>query len=121
MSTDYTLLLNDNWDIQTDSIGNIATVTSAYAIAQNVANAVRLFTKDAYFNQAKGIPHFVVDIGQKYLSSVALLRTRVIKSAMAINGVASCSPEFKFDKDGRLVSGDIQITLTSGETASVTI
>lgn len=121
MSTDYTLLLTENWDIQTDNIGNIATTKNAYAVAQNVANAIRLFTKDAYFDQTKGIPHFVVDLGQKYLSSVALLRTRVIKAAMDIDGVASCTPDFSFDKDGRLISGDIQITLTSGETASVSI
>ena len=38
----YTMLLNDKWDIHVDEAGNIATTTDDYAIAQNVANAVRL-------------------------------------------------------------------------------
>ena len=29
------------------------------------ANRVRLFTNDAYYDPDRGIPHFVVDLGQK--------------------------------------------------------
>ena len=46
----HTLLLSDDWDLMLDSGGNIRTATGAYGIAQNVANRVRLFTNDAYYN-----------------------------------------------------------------------
>ena len=61
------LALNNNWDIHTDKNGNIAVVKDAYAIAQNCANAVRLFTNDAYFNRDRGIPHFDIELGKKAL------------------------------------------------------
>ena len=58
-----TLLLNGNWDIHVDDAGNIATVTDDYAIAQNIANAVRLFVGDAYFEKSNGIPFFESVLG----------------------------------------------------------
>lgn len=49
-----TLYLNDKWDIFSDASGQIALVSGAYAIAQNAANAVRLFKNDAYLAQRAG-------------------------------------------------------------------
>ena len=83
----YTLSLDSNWDITLDSVGNIATRTEAYAIAQNAANAVRLFTKDAYFNQQKGIPHFDIELGNKGAISVPVLSARIRRAVLKIDGV----------------------------------
>ena len=52
----HSLLLSDDWDLQLDVTGNIATTTGAYAIAQNVANSIRLFTDDASVVEASGHP-----------------------------------------------------------------
>lgn len=110
-----TLLLDANWDLTLDAGGGIATVSGAYAIAQNVANAVRLFTNDAYFDAAKGIPHFDIELGHK--PPYAVLRTRILQAARAVEGVADAA--VTFDRDGRTLGGEILITTTTGETANV--
>lgn len=66
----HTLLLTDDWDLTLDSAGDIATSTGAYSIAQNVGNAVRLFTNDAWFNPERGIPHFAIDLARMPALSV---------------------------------------------------
>ena len=48
----------DEWDLILDDGGQIVDTAGAYGIAQNVANAVRLFTDDAYYFRDRGIPHF---------------------------------------------------------------
>ena len=56
MPIGHTLTLDLNeWDLTLDSGGNIATSVGPYAIAQNVANAVRLFTNDAWYDPERGI------------------------------------------------------------------
>lgn len=111
----HTLLLDAQWDLTLDAGGNIATTTGPYAIAQNVANAVRLFTDDAYFDRDKGIPHFDVELGHK--PPYAVLRSHIIRAARAVDGVADA--KVVFDRSGRLLGGEITLTLTTGETANV--
>lgn len=113
----HTLLLDANWDITLDAGGNIATVTDAYAIAQNVANAVRLFTNDAYFDADKGIPHFDIELGHK--PPYSILRSRILQAAKEVEGVADAV--VTFDRDDRKLGGEILLTITTGETVSVEI
>lgn len=111
----HTLLLDSQWDLTLDGSGNIATAVDAYAIAQNVANAVRLFTNDAYFDADRGIPHFDIELGHR--PPMSILRTRILRAARAVEGVADASVEF--DRDERTLGGEITLTLTNGDTASV--
>ena len=54
--TAKTALLNpQSWDLQLTKEGNILLTSGALAIAQNLANEIRLWTNDAYFQQANGI------------------------------------------------------------------
>ena len=115
----YTFRLNSDWDLMLDDGGNIATARDGYAIAQNVANAVRLFTKDAYFDQDKGIPHFDIELG--HLPPISMLRAEIIRAAKTVEGVASASVEFDDFNDDRTLSGEITITTTDGEVANVAI
>ncbi|MEG2172383.1 MAG: hypothetical protein RRY29_03885 [Desulfovibrionaceae bacterium] len=114
-----TLFLNkDTWDITLDAAGRIVTAQGLYAVAQNVANAVRLFTRDAYFNQADGIPHFTVDLGQR--PSPAIVRARINRAARNVPEVATASITLtKFE--GRTLEGTIEITTTSGDTINVAL
>lgn len=116
----YTLFLDKNWDVTTDGNGNIATTKGqqAYGIAQNVANAVRLFTNDAYFDQARGIPHFDIELGR--VPPMSVLRSRIRQAALEVEGVATAEITF-LSFEGRVLTGEIQITTTSGETASVAV
>lgn len=111
----HTLFLDAQWDLTVDAGGNIATVSDAYAIAQNVANAVRLFTNDAYFNADRGIPHFNIELGHK--PPYSILRTRILQAARVVEGVADAT--VTFDRDERKLGGEILLTLTDGTTANV--
>lgn len=105
----YTLLLNtETWDLTLDEAGNIATATNEYAIAQNAANAVRLFTNDAYFNLSRGIPHYLIELGQDAHLSIVVLSTRIKKTVMSLNGVKTAQVEL-FIENNRVMGGKIFI------------
>lgn len=113
------LALNNKWDIYVNEDGNIATVTDVYAIAQNVANAVRLFTNDAYFDKNKGIPHFEIELGQKAIISRSTLTNRIRKAALAVEGVSDVEISLEFDNRTRTYSGDIYITTENSTRARI--
>lgn len=113
----HTLTLDlDAWDLTLDSGGNIATSVGPYALAQNVANAVRLFTNDAWYDPERGIPHFIVDLG--LLPQESVLRARVRQAALGVAGVASAELE-QLGLADRVLSGNIRLTTTEGATADV--
>lgn len=114
----YTLMLDKTWDITLTGDGKIMTTTEAYAVAQNASNAVRLFTKDAYYNQQKGIPHFDVELGKK-MSAIPLLETKIRKAVLEVDGVADAIAVLEVEKD-RILGGNVYITLTGGENAKIT-
>ena len=108
----------DTWDLMLDSSGQIAVVDGAYAIAQNVANATRLFTDDAWYDPDRGIPHFLVELGQK--PNLAVIRNRFRKAALFIAGVTDADVQIEGITD-REMTGSIELTLETGEEASVAI
>lgn len=114
----YTLLLDDNWDVTTDGNGNIAMAQGAYGIAQNVANAIRLFTNDAYFDQTRGIPHFEIELG--HVPPMSVLRSRIRKAALEVEGVATAELVF-LSFEGRKLSGELALTTGTGEALNVAI
>lgn len=107
----------DEWDLTLDAAGNIATASGVYAIAQNVANAVRLFTKDAYYDPDKGIPHFLIDLGHRPQQSV--IQSNINRVARRVNGVASASLD-TVEIEDRILRGVINITTKDGASADVT-
>ena len=115
----FTLALNNKWDIFADESGNIATATSDYAIAQNCANAVRLFTNDAYFDKNRGIPHFDIELGHKPQPSQSTLINRIKKAVMNVNGVLDCEVSLEFEKPSRTYTGEIYITTHNNTTVRI--
>lgn len=115
-----TMMLNDMWDIYISDNGGIATTADnlAYGIAQDVANAVRLFTQDAYFDQDRGIPHFTVDLG--VTPSMSVVRARIRSAAMSVPGVTSVDVS-GIAYSTRGIYGDIIITTDTGDTLNVAI
>ena len=119
MPIGHTLTLDlDAWDLTLDAGGDIATSTGPYAIAQNVANAVRLFTDDAYYNPERGIPHFIVDLG--LLPQESVVRSRVGEAAAGVDGVASADVEIT-GLEHRVLTGNIQLTTTDGAIVDVAL
>ena len=113
----HTLYLTpDNWDITLDSSGRLQPSASAYAIAQNVANAVRLFTGEAFFAQDEGIPHFDIELG-KTRPALSVLRARIRAAALAVDGVLDAVVNLDGVTDRKL-TGEILMTVAAGDKSS---
>lgn len=137
--TTYTLRLDPDWDITLDGTGGIAvsggkrTANSAadlstansgnsgtaLATSQNVANECRLFTRDAYLAQDQGIPHFLVDLGQRQPESV--LRSNLRRAALRVPDVAEVTDITLKDagSEMRTLTGTIQFTTVAGEHVAI--
>lgn len=115
--TAHTLYLNpDSWDITLDSSGRIARSTQAYAIAQNVANAVRLFTGEAFFAMDEGIPHFDIEL-VKTRPALSVLRARMREAALNVEGVLDAQITLN-DVQERKLTGEILLTVADGDKSS---
>ena len=126
------MLVDAEWDIQLDASGNIAVTTGDYAVAQNVSNAVRLFTNDAYYDPDRGIPHFAITLGRK--PSMSVFRAVVRQAALGVDGVraaevkdlalsqtASAQTPAGESIPPRTLTGDIRLTMEDGETYGIDI
>jgi hypothetical protein len=88
MTTYDTLLLDQTeWDLVVDSAGNIAMGSPAYALAQDVASAIKLFLGELWYDTTKGIPYFEDILGQAPPSS--LITANMEQAAMTVPGVVS--------------------------------
>lgn len=113
-----TLLLDQSaWDLVLDSAGNIAMATPPYALAQDVASAVRLFINELWYAPGNGIPYFEDVLGQ--LPPPSLLTGYIEKAALTVPGVvqAQCIIE---TIDAREVRGQIQFIDEMGAASGVT-
>lgn len=116
MSSQFSLYLEDDWDLHVDPAGNIPTCVTDYSIAQNVANAFRLFTQDAWFFPEKGIPHFLIELKKEPRLNV--LKARLKQAALQIDGVKDCTIDL-LNIEERELSGMATITTTNGEQINV--
>lgn len=110
-----TFLLTDRWDLQLDASGQIATANGPLAVAQSVANAIRLFTNDAYFDQTSGVPHFDVELGHR--PSPDVVKERIIRTALGVAEVDAATMT-SFTVINRVAGGNLEIE-TGGETMNV--
>jgi len=112
-----TLLLDRTlWDLCLDSDRNIAVASEPYAIAQDVASAVRLFSGELWYDTAKGVPFFEHILGHQ--PPLGLLKAAFAKAALTVPETATVKV-FVSGTRGREVTGQIQITDTSGTTVVV--
>ncbi len=111
------LLLNNNWDITLNDNGSLKTADPNYSTAQTVANAVKLFTGDAYFNTDIGIPHFEITL--KRNPALSVIRSHIKKAAMSVSNVKHA--EVIINSDNEMIQGNILITLENGKRSSVSI
>ena len=107
------LLLNDHWDIFLSPSGDIALTDGLFCDAQNVANAVRLFTDDAYLAKDKGVPHFAIDLG--VLPSTAVVRARYRKAAVGVENIAEAEVTITRITDARVMEGYIDSVTDDGQ------
>jgi hypothetical protein len=112
-----TLLLDRSlWDLCKDAFGNIAMARDPYAIAQDVASAIKLFRGELWYDTPKGIPYWGTILG--HAPPVTYMKAQFVKAALTVPEVvkAVC---FISSVRGREVQGQVQVTTSAGVVLSV--
>lgn len=115
-----TLLLDQKaWDLVINSAGNIAMCSQPYALAQDVASAVRTFLAELWYDTTYGIPYFEEVLG--HLPPISLLKGLIENQALTVSGVvkAQCVI-YAFSTKTREISGQIQFIDVNGAINNVT-
>jgi hypothetical protein len=112
-----TLLLDTAlWDLCKDANGNIAMATAPYALAQDVASAIKTFLAEVYYDDTLGIDYKGKILGktppislfQEYMTDAALTVPGVVTAVCVISSFV-----------GRTITGQVQFTDSSGNTQTV--
>ena len=115
----YTLLLDQvTNDLVIDSSRNIAICWQPYAVAQDVACAIKLYLGELWYDTSKGVPFFQKIAGKPL--PLPILKTYIEAAAMTVPDVvkASCS----FDSmNGRHVTGQLLFTDINGQSYGVSL
>jgi hypothetical protein len=110
-----TLLLDRAlWDLCKDSHGNIAVASDPYSVIQDVASAARLFRGELWYDTTKGIPYFQQVLGQQ--TSLGVVKALLVRAALTVPTVAKAAV-FVSSFRNRVLTGQIQSTLSNGSTA----
>lgn len=120
------LLAVDTWDFVLDANGNWAAASPPYAIAQDVATAVRAFLRTVWYNTTLGVDYFGQILGKTPPLSVF---KELIENA-ALQAVPTTADEYvtsaqcvvsSFSEETREVTGQIQFKTNLGNTGSVAL
>lgn len=106
-----TLLLDTvAWDLVLDANGNIAVASEPYALAQDAASAIRTFLGEVYYDTTIGVD-YLNNFGK--LASLTLLKAQMQDQAAAANPDIASAIVFIASTDGRVLSGQVQVTSKS--------
>jgi len=114
-----TLLLDlTNWDLCLDSSGNIALASPPYALAQDVASAIRTFLGEVWYDDTLGIPYFQTILGKT--PPLSVFQEYMVNAALTVPGVvkANCIVQ-SFSPETRTVIGQVQFIDSNGNTGTV--
>lgn len=106
----------ESWDLALDATRSIALASEPYASAQSVANACRLWRGEAPYNTDRGVP-FDQILGQQ--PPQRLVASWFEDEAASVPTVVTAVAVLEFDRVTRLVSGQVQCTLTDGTVINV--
>ena len=110
------LLLSSSWDLMVDSSGNIATVSGAYALAQDVACALVTFLGELYYDTTQGVDYPQI-LGHTEDSGFISAQLKTV--ALAVPGVMSAQVLLNAPVNG-LLSGTVNFTDATGQALGVT-
>ena len=113
------LSLPGDWDLSIDGTGNIAMATGAYAIAQDVASALRTFAGELWYDTTQGVPYFTDALGQGV--DVGLLTDDFDTAALIVPGVVQAETILNpLDRTSRLLTGTVNVIDTTGQALGIT-
>ena len=112
-----TLLLDTGaWDLITDNNGNIALASEPYALAQDVASAIKTFIGELWYDNTQGVPYFQLILG-KY-PPVAVIKAQLVRVALTVPGVVSARVIVVSFRN-RVLTGQVQFIDTTGAANNV--
>lgn len=107
-----TLLLDVlSWDLAADTSNNIAVASEPYALAQDAASAIKLFSGELYYDTTQGIPYFEQILG--LAPPISLMKAYFNQQALTVPGVVE-SKTFISSWVDRQVKGQVQIKDANG-------
>ncbi|MDI2091695.1 hypothetical protein [Commensalibacter oyaizuii] len=111
------LLLTEDWDLLVDRDGNIGvTGTYGYSRAQTVANEIKLFLGEGWYDRSQGTPHFAKVLGIN--TNLGLVRNILLDRANGVDGIRHADIDLYVDED-RVLHGDIYLKSQDGEVLRV--
>lgn len=114
-----TLLLDlTGWDLLTNAGGDIAVASDPYAIAQDVASAVRTFLGEVWYDTSLGVPYFQQILGKT--PPLTLFQELIVQAAESVPGVVSAECTITAFEDRR-VTGQVTFTTDNGQTGTVAL
>lgn len=113
---DTLVLTLDAWDLCVDASGNIARATAPYALAQDVASAIKTFLGEVYYDTTLGVPYFTQILG--HTPPVAVFEEYMIAAALTVPGVTAATCVISSFAN-RTVTGQVQFTDSTGTTSTV--
>lgn len=112
-----TILLDTlSWDLVLDADGNLAVASEPYSLAQDAASAIRTFLGECFWDTTVGVPWLQQVLAMQ--PSLPLLKGQLVAAAMTVPDVAS-AVVFLSSFNGRMVTGQVQVTATKTQTVSV--
>lgn len=112
------LLALDTWDLVIDASRNIAVASPPYALAQDVASAIRTFLAEVYYDDTLGVPYFGQILG--HTPPVTLFQEYMVRAALTVPGVVTAVCTIQ-SFENRTVEGQVVFTDSSGASTTVTI
>ena len=109
----------DAWDFALDVHGNIAVANAPYAAAQDVASSCRLWEGEYIYDVTLGLPYDTSILGQ--LLPINVLTEMYNKGARSVPDIATSSTFLQYNKENRVLSGQIILTLVDGTVTNVNI
>jgi hypothetical protein len=120
-----TLLLDVGlWDLVADANGNIAMASPPYALAQDVASAVRVVLGEVFYDTTQGIPWLAPNSTQVLGSvpSLTTLKAYIVNAALTVPNVVTATCIITgFSLATRQITGQVQFTDSFGNNYSVNL
>jgi hypothetical protein len=108
-----TLLLDQTtWDLVIDASGDIAVASDPYSVAQDAASAMRTFLGEVYYDTTQGVPYWQQILGQG--PPLSLVKAKLVAAALTVPDTAAARCVIS-SFESRVVSGQVQITTSSGQ------
>ena len=111
------LLETSQWDLIPTQDGDIATCSTPYAVAQGVANEIKLFQGEAYYAPDQGLPYDPSIFGQG--TSIPYIASLQEDAALGVPNVVSA--EANIYLSGRELRGAILVTTDTGVNLNVSV